>query len=139
MKYAIALLCAAYMMTASAAFAAEGTDEAPEAPAADETKAQTFKGDAGCAHCTFSEQTKAKACAVALRDGENVYYIKGAEGLDEKMAAQLVKKAFTGKVSVDGTVETDDAGTQWLLVSKVNSITAAKAEGSHKEGSGKQQ
>ena len=98
----------------------------------------TFKGDAGCAHCKFSKQTKAKGCAVAMSDGKTVYYIKGAEGLDQKIAAQLGKKVFKGQVSVDGTVETDDAGTQWLVVSKVNSITAAKAEGSHKEGSHKE-
>lgn len=136
MKYGIALLSAACVMTASAALAAEGSAKAPAPPAADEAKAQNFKGEAGCAHCTFSKQTKAEKCAVAMSDGKSVYYIKGAEGLDEKAAKQLGKKVFKGKVDVDGTVEKDDDGKQWLVVSKVNSIKPAKKEGSHKEGSG---
>ena len=109
-----------------------------KADAADEKKAaapQDYTGTAGCAKCTFAKLTKADKCASVLKVGEEVYYLKVADGATEALKAQLAdieKKKIKGDCTVRGVLSDADAsGKKWLTV---ESVTPKPADGAKDGG-----
>ena len=105
------------------------------AQAAEEKKAQDYTGTAGCAKCTFAKLTKADKCAPVLKVGEEVYYLKVADGATEALKAQLAdieKKKIKGDCTVRGVLSDADAsGKKWLTV---ESVTPKPADGAKDGG-----
>jgi len=93
--------------------------------AEEKSKAQDFKGTAGCAHCNYAAETKVEKCGTAMKVGDVVYIVKAAEGADEAVKKSLTKKTFKGDVTVTGTVE-EKEGVKTILATAVSVAEAGK-------------
>jgi hypothetical protein len=87
-------------------------------------QAKEFKGEVGCAHCTWAKATGAKGCGAAFKVGEDVYTLQAGEKASDELKNQIknYKKEMKGNWTVNGTLK-EEGGKKVLLAE-----SAKKAE-----------
>jgi hypothetical protein len=110
--FGMAAFAVLFVLSAGSASAAEG-----DAPT-------EMKGSAGCAMCAFAAETKAAACAAAVKVGEKVYTLKCSEKADD--ATKKLVASFSGAkkatdVTIKGVIKEKD-----LIADSVVATVAAK-------------